>query len=229
MLSIIRRSLAVALFTGLALAAAGTAQPPGQTKGPPKGFAPLSPLGVEDVLARIMAFDKNKDGKITRDELPDRMQHLFEPGDTNKDGALDRDEIRKLAARQPAGGDVGFGAGPVRIGAGPGPGPRGGFGIQIADAIQGGPDVVAGVVDDMKLAGAKRDQAMAAAKAHHENVRRLMDQARAELLETMRGILSAQEFKDFQAALDRPRGASFFNVNPRVGPKGGGLQKVAPP
>src|SRR5438046_7569970 len=52
----------------------------------------------DDVVERIMSFDKNKDGKVTKDELPERMQDLIARGDTNKDDALDNAEIKKLAA-----------------------------------------------------------------------------------------------------------------------------------
>jgi cytochrome c peroxidase len=55
-------------------------------------------LTVDQVIERVMAYDKNKDGKITKDELPERMQHLIAKGDTNKDGALDKEEIKKLAS-----------------------------------------------------------------------------------------------------------------------------------
>jgi len=37
--------------------------------------------------------DVNKDGKLTRDELPERMRDNFERVDTNKDGALDKSEV----------------------------------------------------------------------------------------------------------------------------------------
>ena len=65
------------------------------------GLAPAAAvrrgLSADDIVERIMSFDKNKDGKVTKDELPERMQNLIEKGDTNKDGALDRDEIKKMA------------------------------------------------------------------------------------------------------------------------------------
>jgi hypothetical protein len=225
--SIITRWLASALFAGLVLAGASPAQPPGQQEGPPKGITQAPPISVEDIIERIMAFDKNKDGKVTRDELPERMHHLIASGDTNKDGALDRDEIRKLVTKLAATpGGFGIG-GPIRVGPGRGPGAPGGFGI--GGALRLGPDPVEGVVDDLKLSGKKKEQALAAAKAHQENVRKLMDQARAELLEKMKGILSAEEFQDFRAALDRPRGATFFNAGPRDASKGGGQKKLDPP
>jgi hypothetical protein len=208
----IQRWLASALLAGLVLAGASVAQPPGDKAGPPREPSRVAPISADDITERIMSFDKNKDGKVTRDELPERMHHLIELGDTNKDGALDEGEIRKLATRlavTPGGFGIG---GAVRLGPGPGPGTRGRFGV--GGAIRLGPDAIEGVVDDLKLPATKRDQAMAAVKAHQENVRKLMDRARAELLEKMRGILSEEEFKDFTAALDRPRGDVFFNVGP---------------
>lgn len=58
----------------------------------------------EELVGTLMAFDKNHDGKISKDELPDRMQGMLERGDTNKDGFLTPDEIRKMAAAQAAPG-----------------------------------------------------------------------------------------------------------------------------
>jgi hypothetical protein len=200
--------LASALMAALVSAGVTVGQPPPPPPpgdGPVPAFVQPGRLGAEDMVERIMAFDKNKDGKVTRDELPERMHDLIARGDTNKDGALDRDEIKRLVATLPAAGPggplvtVGFGVGPVTVG--PGPGAPG----------------VEGVVDDLKLSGKKKDQAMAAAKAHQENVRKLMDQARADLLREMKGILSEEEFNDFKAALDRP-GGPRATINFNAGP-----------
>jgi EF hand len=201
------------LAMALILAGAAVAQPPPKD-GPRPVFAPPGrpgALGANDVVERIASFDKNKDGKVTKDELPERLHDLIARGDTNKDGALDQDEIKKLPSTPNEAGGRGFGfGGPIRkdvrvesgvvVGPGPGaPGPE-------AD--------MAGVVEDMKLPGQKKDQALAAVKAHHDNVRKLLEQSRAELMQKMKEILSEEELKDFQAALDRPRGAVFFNVAP---------------
>ncbi len=43
-----------------------------------------------------MNLDKNGDGKVSKDELPEPMQCILEP-DANKDGAIDQDEAEKLA------------------------------------------------------------------------------------------------------------------------------------
>jgi hypothetical protein len=90
-----------------------------------------------------------------------------------------------------------------------------------------GLDGIVEVVDDLKLSGQKKDQARAAVKAHQENVRKLMDQARAEFLRKMQGILSAEELNDFKAALDRPRrgGGVFFSVGPLGAPRPGELER----
>ncbi|MFP6619515.1 MAG: hypothetical protein VB877_09235 [Pirellulaceae bacterium] len=49
-----------------------------------------------DIVSRIMANDKNGDGKIDKEELPERMQRILERADANKDGALDKGEIEKM-------------------------------------------------------------------------------------------------------------------------------------
>jgi hypothetical protein len=229
------RLLVPALTAALTLAGAAVAQPPEPRQVPLRGPGqPAFIISVEDVVARLMAFDKNKDGKLTRDELPERMHHLIALGDANKDGALDRDEVKKLAttlATTPGGPrTAGFGVGGgFRVGPGPGrPGPvttataPGRFGVRGDLRFGPGPGAIEGVVDDLKLSGKKKDQALAAVKAHEENVRKLMDQARAELLQKMKEILSAEELEDFKAALDRPRGATFINIGPPGAPGPGG-------
>jgi hypothetical protein len=217
--------LPFALLTAIFLVTGVLAQGPIQKQGPPGPDQLPPPISVDDIVERIMALDKNKDGKITRDELPERMQFLIELGDTNKDGALDREEIRNLVIKQAAGG---FGGGGFRGGPGPGGGfaKGGGFGVT-GSFGRGpgpgfGPGALEGVVDDLKLSGKKKDQAMATVKEHQENVRKLMEQARTELLGKMKEFLSEEELKDFAAALDRPRGNTIINVGPPEPPKAGG-------
>lgn len=57
---------------------------------------------ANDMVKTLMAFDKNGDGKLQRDELPERMRGLFDRGDLNQDGVLTLDEIRKLARNEQA-------------------------------------------------------------------------------------------------------------------------------
>ena len=54
-------------------------------------------LSVDDVLARMMTFDRDRDGRVATGELSERMQDLVARGDKSGDGALDESEIRQLA------------------------------------------------------------------------------------------------------------------------------------
>jgi len=49
------------------------------------------------MVKTLMDFDKNGDGQVTRDELPERMQGLLDRGDTDQNGVLTVEEIRKSA------------------------------------------------------------------------------------------------------------------------------------
>ena len=92
-----------------------------QERGGPEGR-------TQDVAAELvktlMAFDKNGDGKLSKDELPERMQGMFDRGDTNKDGFLTTDEITKMAVAQAPAGGMQRRGGPEGRG---GPGGPGGF------------------------------------------------------------------------------------------------------
>jgi Ca2+-binding EF-hand superfamily protein len=48
-----------------------------------------------DVDEFIKTYDKNKDGYLSRDELPERFRKHFDKLDTNKDGKLSRAELEK--------------------------------------------------------------------------------------------------------------------------------------
>jgi Ca2+-binding EF-hand superfamily protein len=64
----------------------------GQNKVPP-GLARLLSLTPEEFIKR---FDKNKDGFLTKDELPPRLAAIFERADQNKDGKLDANEVDQM-------------------------------------------------------------------------------------------------------------------------------------
>jgi hypothetical protein len=82
-------------------------------------------------------------------------------------------------------------------------------------------DAIERAVEDLRLSGGKKEQALAAVKAHKENLRKLMERARAELIEKMRGVLSEEELNDFKAAMDRPRRDTIFIGSPTDAPPGG--------
>jgi hypothetical protein len=165
----------------------------GAGRGGNGGFRGGRGLTVDQIVERLMSFDKNKDGKLTKDELPERMQDLIAKGDTNKDGALDKDEIKALAAKlQQEGLPRGFGG---FGGFGPFAGGRGGFGPGSAAER---------ALGELKLTDKKKEAAEAAVKAHQEDVKKLLELARADLLLKMKDILSAEEYKKFKDSLDSP-------------------------
>ena len=60
------------------------------------GFRARSP---EEALKQLMEGDKNKDGQLTKEELPAFLQMSFAEFDLNKDGVLDKAEIEKMAQK----------------------------------------------------------------------------------------------------------------------------------
>lgn len=52
------------------------------------------------VAARLKLFDKNNDGKISKEELPERLQRVFDRMDQNGDGVLDTKEIGRTLNRE---------------------------------------------------------------------------------------------------------------------------------
>ena len=45
----------------------------------------------------MLTYDKNGDGKLAKDELPERMQILMDRADANKDGFVDKAELTTFA------------------------------------------------------------------------------------------------------------------------------------
>src|ERR1700751_3990540 len=111
----------------LSLAPLASAQPPGGGGG---RSGPSRADDVDSFVAKMMAFNKKKDGKLTRDEITDqRLLRLFDRADTNKDGVVTREELVALFEKENQGGQGGGpgGAGPGGPGGG-GPGGPGGRG-----------------------------------------------------------------------------------------------------
>ena len=113
-----------------------TAQPPaGERREPPRRSA-----NGDAPVARLLAFDKNKDGQLSKDEVTDeRLQALFDRADEDKDETLTKVELVAFfdkevaqAGGQQGGGQRGGPGGPGGGGGGPGGRGPGGPG-------QGGP------------------------------------------------------------------------------------------
>ena len=85
-----------------------------------EGGGPLAGMDPQQAAQMMLQqFDKDNDGRLSEDELPERMRTTFAQSDKNGDGYLDAEEmtaiIRRFAAMRSAGG---AGGGPPVGGAG---------------------------------------------------------------------------------------------------------------
>jgi hypothetical protein len=115
-----RFGLILVLSGTIAVLSFAIAQPPDGkiAKGPAKGTD--RDWSTHPIVTRMMAFDKNKDGKLTKDEVTDtRLHRLFDRADKNKDGVVSREELIALAKEMDAeSGGEGGGGGPDGFGKG---------------------------------------------------------------------------------------------------------------
>jgi Ca2+-binding EF-hand superfamily protein len=81
------------LAAALLLTGAGHAQVQPDPKKLPPELAELLKLDADAFLKK---YDKNRDGFVTKEELPDFLAKNFERSDRNGDGKLDRTEITAL-------------------------------------------------------------------------------------------------------------------------------------
>lgn len=82
-------------------------------------------------IERLMQADSNNDGKISKEEAPERLAPNFDQADQNGDGFLDKEDLSEMAARFGGrrGGDGGQGPPPS------GPGGRGGSPEEFVDRL----------------------------------------------------------------------------------------------
>ncbi|HLX64848.1 MAG TPA: EF-hand domain-containing protein [Planctomycetota bacterium] len=144
----------LAAFAALALRAEQPADKP--------ATPPVISSEAEAFIAKFMAFDKNKDGKLTRDEITDeRFLRLFDKADTNKDGVVTKEELSALAIQETASANNGpAGGGPGPGGGGPGFGPGGGGGGPRGgmNRPQPGQILSGGLQDQLKLSDDQKKQ-----------------------------------------------------------------------
>ncbi|MEZ5354084.1 MAG: EF-hand domain-containing protein [Bryobacteraceae bacterium] len=69
----------------------------GGREGGPGG--PGGPGGMDPaaMTKRLLEFDRNGDGTLSKDEIPERMQGMIARGDLDKDGSLSAEELKKMA------------------------------------------------------------------------------------------------------------------------------------
>jgi Ca2+-binding EF-hand superfamily protein len=85
--------LALTCLMAPALPARADDQPPKKPQQPP------GQAGQADPAAIFERLDRNKDGFLTKDELPERLRDRFDEIDTNKDGKISKEEFVKARGR----------------------------------------------------------------------------------------------------------------------------------
>lgn len=151
----------------------------------------------DEVVARMMSFDRDNDGRVTKGELPERMHNLVTQGDGGGDGALDVSEIRTLANTSAARAAVrGFAS-------------SGGytFGDQIGVSSR---LHIEGALDDLRLASPTREKALAIVKTFVDT---LDADATVNLLTEMESLLTAAQLAGFKTALDRQGTSRFVTLS----------------
>jgi len=144
---------------------------------------------ADAMVARLMAFDRNHDGLVARNELPERMQGLFARADTiKKDDVLDAAEVRVVAER-PAPQVALRGFQPGHYGFGDG--------FEFDTRLH-----INGAVDDLRLAAATREQVFGIIREFQETTQ---TKARSDLISRMGKILNATQLADFKDALTNER------------------------
>ncbi len=105
----------------------GPGGPPGGGRGfgGPGGGGGNRGASPEQIVERFMRMDENKDGKLQKDEIAERMQDVFARADANKDDVVTKEELTKMAEQMAARGGRGGREGGGRGGFG---GDRGGRG-----------------------------------------------------------------------------------------------------
>ena len=141
--------------------------------------------GIEDVIARVMAFDGNGDGHVRQDELPERMHDIVARGDRNRSGGIDRNEVRALVSS-----DV-----------------RPGRGIplaRLAANLRPAPEAsVETLLDDLGLDAAIRDAALAAVAREREERSNAAAASVDRLRDDVRSLLDAEQLLALTSILER--------------------------
>jgi hypothetical protein len=162
----------------------------GQFFGQPGTTPATTKVSADEVLARIMTFDQNTDGRVSIGELSERMRPLVERGDKNGDQALDRSEIAALSrAPSPQGGRGGF---------------PGGGGYSFGDdSGLSSRQHIEGALEDLRLTSDKSERALPIVRAYADSIE---GTATADLLRQMEPLLTPEQLTTFTTVLNSRRG-----------------------
>jgi hypothetical protein len=142
----------------------------------------LATVSPDAVVARLMSFDKNNDGRLVKAELVERMRGIVARGDANRDGALDRVELLALATTPPR-----------RTGQLPN-----GYGF--ADQFETSSRThIQDSLADLRLTGAKKQRASAIVTSF---VTRIESAATADLTSAVEPLLTPEQLAGFKWSLE---------------------------
>ena len=87
---------------------------PGGGTGPGGGFGPGGgAFNPQQMVQQFAQLDRNRDGKLTADEVPEQMRRMLQGGDQDGDQAINMQELQQIAERMSQrygrGGERGFG------------------------------------------------------------------------------------------------------------------------
>ena len=167
--------------------------------------AQLFPFGVpetsvkvsaDEVVARIMTFDRNNDGRVGVAELSERMRPLVARGDKDGDEALDRNEVLALAvAPAPQTGRLFGGSGGYSFGDEAG----------LSSRMH-----IEGALEDLRLTSDRTERALPIVRSYVEHIE---NTARANLLSRMETLLSPEQLVVITRALDQQQHQLSLRAN----------------
>jgi len=153
-------------------------------------------VSADEVVARIMTFDQNNDGRVGVAELSERMRPLVARGDKDGDEALDRNEVLALAvAPVPQ---------TIRIFGG-----SGGYSFGDEAGLSSRMHIE-GALDDLRLTSVSKDRALPIVRSYVEHVE---NTARANLLSQMETLLSPEQLVVVTRALDQQPHQISLRIN----------------
>jgi hypothetical protein len=172
----------IGLMSAIGLLLAATLAPAqGPGRGPGRNLSKSA--DVDDLVTRMMAFDKDKDGKLTKDEVTDaRLRRLFDRADADKDAVVIKDELTALGNREHVEGRGGFGGGP----GGPPPGGFGGPGGPMFGPPRPGEVLPAMLQQRLQLSAKQKSQVAELQKEVDAKLAKILTEEQRAQLEEMR-------------------------------------------
>lgn len=178
--------IALLPFTTFASAQTPSAQTPTPDRIPLAFFGSTTlttQVSPDVVVDRVMSFDRDHDGRVTRDELPDRMHNLLSDA---TGGSLDSAAVRARATAATTVTGRGFqGSGGYT------------FGDQISLSTR---PHVEGALDDLRLPALTREQALAIVRPFME---KLEADATEALVSELHFVLTVGQLTNFKAMIER--------------------------